>query len=202
MRSITFVFDGLQFGGIERVGVEYIKLLSERGYDINVINLVPNLCDLEKEIPESCSVIHISYPRWVTPQKYSKITKKRLWGKLVFIPFFLFFSFVTFVYSLIYRYKLPFVDIVIAFSGHWNDLTFVVKSYSKKTKKIAWLHGDQYSYYESSPGFYSLHKSIKNLVCLSDYNDDKVLSFNTRNNINKKKIYNPLNFFKRSTNND
>ena len=202
MKSITFVFDGLQFGGIERVGVEYIKLLSERGYIINVINLVPKLNDLEKEIPKSCPVIYLSYPRWITPQKYSKIKKNRFWGKLVFIPFFLFFSFVTFVYSLIYRYKLPFVDIVIAFSGHWNDLTFVVKSYSKKTKKIAWLHGDQYSYYECSPGFYSLHKSIKNLVCLSDYNDDKVLSFNTRNNINKKKIYNPLNFFKRSTNND
>ena len=196
MKSITFVFDGLQFGGIERVGVEYIKLLSERGYTINVVNLIPKLCDLEKEIPELCPVIHICYPRWITPQKYSKIKKKGLWAKLVFIPFFLFFSLVTFVYSFTYKYKLPPADIVIAFSGHWNDLTFVVKSYSKKTKKIAWLHGNQYSYYQCSPGFYSLHKAIKNLVCLSDYNDDRVLNFNEKNDINKKKIYNPLNFFK------
>ncbi len=202
MKNITFVFDGLQFGGIERVGVEYIKLLSERGYIINVINLVPSLKDLEKEIPEACPVIHISYPRWITPQKYSKIKKRGFWGKLVFFPFFLFFSFITFFYSLIYKHNLPSTDIVIAFSGHWNDLTFVVKSYSKKTKKIAWLHGNQYSYYQCSPGFYSLHKAIKNLVCLSDYNDDKVLSFNAKNDINKKKIYNPLNFFHRSINND
>ena len=35
--KITFVFDGLQFGGIERVGVEYIKLLSGRNYAITVV---------------------------------------------------------------------------------------------------------------------------------------------------------------------
>lgn len=41
--NITFVFDGLQFGGIERVGVEYIKLLSDRNYAITVVNLRPCL---------------------------------------------------------------------------------------------------------------------------------------------------------------
>ena len=49
--KITFVFDGLQFGGIERVGVEYIKLLSGRNYAITVVNLRPDLNTMEKEIP-------------------------------------------------------------------------------------------------------------------------------------------------------
>ena len=39
--KIAFVFDGLQFGGIERVGIEYIKLLSSRNYEITVVNLLP-----------------------------------------------------------------------------------------------------------------------------------------------------------------
>ena len=47
--NITFVFDGLQFGGIERVGVEYIKLLSDRNYAITVVNLRPCLNAMEKE---------------------------------------------------------------------------------------------------------------------------------------------------------
>ena len=40
---VTFVFDGLQFGGIERVGVEYIKLLYRNGYGVNIVNLKPKL---------------------------------------------------------------------------------------------------------------------------------------------------------------
>lgn len=47
--NITFVFDGLQFGGIERVGVEYIKLLSDRNYAITVVNLRPCLNAMEKK---------------------------------------------------------------------------------------------------------------------------------------------------------
>lgn len=46
--KITFVFDGLQYGGIERVGIEYIKLLKSRGYEVQVINLNPRLCSIEK----------------------------------------------------------------------------------------------------------------------------------------------------------
>ena len=33
------VFDGLQIGGIERVGVDYAKLVSEVGHDLSIINL-------------------------------------------------------------------------------------------------------------------------------------------------------------------
>ena len=49
--KMTFVFDGLQFGGIERVGLDYIKLLLHAGHQIDIINLKPSLRDMETEIP-------------------------------------------------------------------------------------------------------------------------------------------------------
>mgnify|MGYP001031383950 FL=1 len=66
--NITFVFDGLQFGGIERVGVEYIKLLSGRNYEITVVNLRPNLNAMEKEIPTDVRILHIPVSRNLAPQ--------------------------------------------------------------------------------------------------------------------------------------
>lgn len=61
--NITFVFDGLQFGGIERVGVEYIKLLSDRNYAITVVNLRSCLNAMEKEIPANVRILHIPFSR-------------------------------------------------------------------------------------------------------------------------------------------
>ena len=40
--KIAMVFDGLGVGGIERVGIDYMKLLSEDGHDVTVYNLVPS----------------------------------------------------------------------------------------------------------------------------------------------------------------
>ena len=70
---VTFVFDGLQFGGIERVGVEYIKLLYRNGYGVNIVNLKPKLNAMEKELPKDIKIFHIPYPRAITSQRYSKL---------------------------------------------------------------------------------------------------------------------------------
>ena len=52
--KIAIVFDGLQIGGIERVGADYARILSELGHDVTVVNLVPNLKEMEKEFPKDC----------------------------------------------------------------------------------------------------------------------------------------------------
>lgn len=57
--KIAIVFDGLQIGGIERVGADYARILSELGHDVTVVNLVPNLKEMEKEFPKDCK-FHIS----------------------------------------------------------------------------------------------------------------------------------------------
>ncbi len=189
---VTFVFDGLQFGGIERVGIDYIKLFSQNGYPVSVINLKPNLNALEKELPPNMEIQHILYPRAITAQRYSKLKKLGGFGKCIFYLTAVFWEIFQAGYRLFYKGKLPSPDIVIAFSGHYNDLTFVSKNF-ERAKKMAWLHGSEASYNDIAPGFFDLYARIKNLVCLSNKNDEKITQFNTENGIHKKRIYNPIN---------
>lgn len=197
--KITFVFDGLQYGGIERVGIEYIKLLKSRGYEVQVINLNPRLCSIEKEIPIDIIVKHIAFPRGITPARYKSLCKRGIIGKLVEKNIRWMLNVIGKVYRLFYEKILPDTDLVIAFAGHFNDLTFVSTNYKNK-KKIAWVHGSQYSYKMISDGFFDEYKKIKNLVCLSYKDDDKVAKFNISNCINKIKIYNPINISSRPIN--
>jgi len=39
--KIAFVFDGLGFGGIERVGIDYINLCLHMGHEVDIYNLSP-----------------------------------------------------------------------------------------------------------------------------------------------------------------
>ena len=71
-------------------------------------------------------------------------------------------------------------------------MTFVSENF-KDAKKIAWLHGDETSYNDIAPGYFALYQKIKNLVCLSEKNDDRSEEFNKKNEINKAMIYNPIN---------
>lgn len=189
---LTFVFDGLQVGGIERVGIEYIKLLSAYDIDINVINLRPDLCQMENEIPSNVKVFHITYRREMSPYRYEKIIVHGMLGKVIGHSIVTIMRCISTVYFKIKRKYIPNSDIAIAFSGHYNDLTFVDSNY-KTSKKVAWLHGNENSYKEICSGYMTLYSHIKNLVCLSCVDDDKVEEYNTINGINKTLIYNPIN---------
>lgn len=198
---LIFFFDGLQFGGIERVGVEYIKLLHYRGHHITVINLKPSLDALEKELPDGVKILRIHYPRNLTPFRYGKLKREGIVGLAVYTCI----KAILFLANIIYRpfysnrlkplYKTSSPDVAIAFSGHVNDLTFTaynMKSHGKKT--VAWLHGSQYSYDEINPCFYELYSKMGNLVCLSEKDDEKgAIAFNQDHGIKKVKIYNPVN---------
>ena len=46
MKKVALVFDGLGFGGIERVGVDYAKLFHNIGYDVSIYNLRPDLTEM------------------------------------------------------------------------------------------------------------------------------------------------------------
>ena len=172
--KITMVFDGLQFGGIERVGVEYIKLLNKKGHSIKVLNLRPDLNAMENEIPTNVEVIYLPFSRNLSPQRYSKLTRMMLCGFLFYRLIFFVIFLVQKVYKLFYKQKLTISDVAIAFSGHYNDLTFVSENFNN-SKKIAWLHGNENSYNEIAPGYFELYKKIKNLVCLSEKDDEECL---------------------------
>ena len=199
--KITFVFDGLQFGGIERIGIEYIKLLDSKKYTINVVNLRPDLNELEKEVPTGVKILHIPFPRKLAPQYYSKLRRLLPLGLVAFYVFAIPAYIIQKIYKLKYQKYVPESEIAIAFSGHYNDLTFVKENFAN-AKKIAWLHGSETSYNDVAPGYFALYRKIKNLVCLSEKDDEQCREFNVKNGITKVLIYNPVNLDDRKIDNN
>lgn len=67
--KIAMVFDGIGFGGITSIGISYIKLLQEIGYEIDVYNLSKNY-EKEKDIPNTCKIYHKNLKSIFCPEKY------------------------------------------------------------------------------------------------------------------------------------
>ncbi|OCA88289.1 hypothetical protein A8F94_10855 [Bacillus sp. FJAT-27225] len=188
--KVAFVFDQLIFGGIERVGINYLRILVDLGYQVDVYILNPKTESLVNEIPKECSIKIIRFSHLLCPEKYWYIAKRWNWGKFIFplvhLGLTLLFPFVRIIKGPKKEY-----DLAIAFSGHMNDLTFVT-SYIKATKKIGWVHGSINSYLLLSPGYQFLYNKIKNLVVLSE--DSQIEAFLTNKlTIGRiEKIYNPI----------
>ena len=53
--KIAMIFDGLGWGGTERVGIDYVRIMKELGCDVDVYNLIPSLNAMESNIPEKLS---------------------------------------------------------------------------------------------------------------------------------------------------
>ena len=193
--KIAMIFDGLQIGGIERVGADYAKLFRQLGHEVTIINLVPNLNEMIKEYPKDCEYRTIKYPQWLAPERYSKLVKMNFWGRYLYPCAYTLFSFANIVYKFICRFRTisrKKYDLAIAFSGHYNDLTFIVKKYVKAKYKMCWLHGALYGYLLISDGYFNLHQKIKNLVVLVDDAQEEVLSYNRFCKFNIHKLYNPV----------
>ena len=192
--NIVFVFDGLQVGGIERVGVDYINLLSAREYKISVVNLTPSLNELYHQLPDSCQIYEMNLSRSMVPYRYAKGAEKGIFGAVVYATIGSLLLGMNIVRKVVVRrklVKLQNTDIVIAFSGHFNDLMFVASTYIPG-EKIAWLHGAEFEYKMISEGYFALYRKIKNLVCLSELCDITCSKFNKENGIKKTLIYNPV----------
>lgn len=190
--KIAMVFDGLQIGGIERVGVDYARILMSAGHDVTIINLRPHLTDLEKEFPSSCHMVHFNYSRKLTPEQYNKAIRMWNWGKYAY-PMM-----ATALFPLNLALKIQSriqiknqYDLTIAFSGHFNDLTFVADGFVKSKHKLCWLHGALYSYLLLSDGFLNLYRKIKNLVVLVESGQHEVFEYNKYLHLNIHQLYNP-----------
>lgn len=194
--NLVFVFDGLQVGGIERVGIDYVNMLINQGYNVTVVNLCPKLCDMYPQLHKDCKLIEIHFPRWLVPYRFIKLIELFEFGTFIYPIFFLFFHIINFFRKFYFRVRLKNnnvskTDVVIAFSGHFNDLFFVASNWLNG-KKIAWLHGAEFEYKIASEGFFLLYKKIQNLVCLSELCDITCRRFNKKYSIKKELIYNPI----------
>lgn len=201
--KIAMVFDGLQIGGIERVGADYAKILTSAGHDVTIINLRPHLTDLEKEFPLSCHMVHFNYSRKLTPEQYNKAIRMWNWGKYAY-PIM---SMALFPLNIALRMKSRMrikkqYDLTIAFSGHFNDLTFVADGFVKSKHKLCWLHGALYSYLLLSDGFLNLYRKIKNLVVLVESGQQEVFEYNKFLHLNIHQLYNPSFIAEKRVNNN
>lgn len=166
MKKIAFVFDGLGFGGIERIGIDYIKIALELGYFVDVYNLNPSDSDFQKNIPESVKVYSKRYSRLQCPELYSYGCQKWWWGKYAYALISPVLTILQIIQRLFSK-KLEY-DVAIAIAGHVNDLSYVVKNFLKVKKKICWCHGNILSYFAICDAYPMLYKSIDKFVVLSN----------------------------------
>ena len=193
--KVALVLDGLQVGGIERVCLDYCKILLSLNYEVTIFNLRPKLNELKKEVPASVHIVNLPFFTYLAPEKYAKLIKRNFMGKLIYFFAYMFFSILVFLYKLYckIRYKecRSKYNFLIAFSSHFNDLTFVSQRFVKTKHTIAWVHGALYSYLLLSDGYVNLYNKIKNLVVLVDDAQEEALAYNTNLHLNIYKLYNP-----------
>lgn len=190
MKTIAFVFDGMGFGGIERVGIDIVRMCLEMGYDVDIYNLRPSADDFVKNIPSAAKYTSYNMSRTVCPETYSYGCQKWWWGKYAY-------SVISPILTLKQIFDKCIIpqkkyDVAIAMSGHINDLSFVAKEYIKSKKKICWCHGNLISYLAICDAYTILYRKIDDIVTLSSAGEKDIYAgkkFLYEKNITK--IYNP-----------
>lgn len=190
--KFAFVFDGLGCGGIERVGIDYCNALCNAGHEILVVNLSPQRNEFVHQLDSRIQYHSFSFSKLCSPECYVSLTRRPGWGKFAYPLFSTLCGAFDVAIKPFARYAIPAVDIAIAFSGHFNDLTFVSKGLIRSSKRVAWLHGTISSYAIMSEGFPLLYQRFNALVCLGVEGDEEFQAVHTRFKVKKKVIYNPI----------
>lgn len=163
--KIAFVFDGLGFGGIERVGIDYINICLGLGHDVDIYNLAPSYNALVGQIPDGVKYYSRKFTRRICPELYSYGVQKVWWGKYAYAVVFPWVSLVQVIKKTFSKRRE--YDVAIAFSGHINDLSFVAKNFIRAKQKICWCHGNILSYFAICDAYPILYKKIDKFVVLS-----------------------------------
>lgn len=190
MKTIAIVFDGLGYGGIERIGIDYIRMLDELNYKVDVYNLNPKDNALASTLPKSVAYYEIKYPREYCPELYSYGIQKWWWGKYAYAFVSPFLSAKQFFDKI--RINKRKYDFSIAISGHINDLSFVAKDFVIAEKKLCWCHGNLISYLAICDAYSILYKKVDIIITLSSAAEKDVYP-GRKYLYNKKiiKLYNP-----------
>lgn len=189
--KIAFLFDAMLYGGIERVGINYLKILKEEGHDVEVFILnTRRLSGIVDEIPSDLKVYKVLVNKYMCPNRYWYLAKRWWWGKFAFPIAH------TFAYIFLRIYGLRFLiygkyDLAISMAGHTSDLSINAYNIIRSEKKLAWLHGALYEYMIIDPGYERLYSKIKNIVTLNDFSEGLCFFFNKYLKINSRKIFNP-----------
>lgn len=188
-----FVFDGLGCGGIERVGVDYCNALVECGHEVTVVNLVPEADEFASQLLDKVIYKTRTFSRHLAPECYCTLVKRTAWGRFLYPVAYVFCSVAVAIMRPFLKRGFEAFDVAIAFSGHYNDLTFVSFGCVNAKKKIAWLHGGLSGYGLTSDGYLNLYKHFDGLVTLCDDGIEEFEHTNWFLKFTFRKIYNPVN---------
>ncbi|MCM1288669.1 MAG: glycosyltransferase [Clostridium sp.] len=190
--NIALVFNGLGIGGVEKVGSNYAKLLVEAGHKVDVYNLNPKLNSMENRFPRETTIIRKSFPLLLVPGYYILLVKKYAWGKYAY-PVIYFLTTILLHLRKIFAGDKKKYDVVIAFSGHLRDLTFVAQEFVQADKKVCWVHGAMISNLATASTYGDLYAKIKNVCVLSEHMQELAIYGNRKlSDLNIRKIYNPV----------
>ncbi|SET25765.1 Glycosyltransferase involved in cell wall bisynthesis [Pseudobutyrivibrio sp. C4] len=189
-KKIAFVFDGLNTGGIERVGIDYINMCIEAGYDVDVYNLKPKQNGLINQLPHDVNYYDYNLSNNGCPETYSYGVHRWWWGKYIYALISPILTIKQLFQKMIFKRKT--YDVAIAFAGHINDLSFVGKNYIQSNKKICWCHGTLISYLAICDAYAMLYKYFNTIVTLSEVEQNHAYAGKEfLHHIDIKKIYNP-----------
>lgn len=174
---IAMVFDGLGFGGIERVGSTYARILVDAGCEVTIINLQSSANELENLFPAECQIVEASLPDVCLPDRYLPMVRRWRWGKYVYPAAYLASSAALHATKMVSREDAgKSFDVAIAFSGHIRDLSYVAYGFVRARKTIAWLHGSFADYMILSYSFGDLYRRIGTLCAVSTENQEYVFN--------------------------
>lgn len=175
------------------MGVDYCNALVERGHEVTVVNLVPEADAFASQLSGKVMYKTRTFSRHLAPECYCTLVKRAAWGRFLYPAAFTFCSIAVAVMRPFLKRGLGVFDAAIAFSGHYNDLTFVSFGCVKAKKKLAWLHGGLSGYGLTSDGYLNLYKHYDGLVTLCDDGIEEFEHTNWFLSYTLRKIYNPVN---------
>ncbi len=201
MKKIAFVFDGLGMGGVERVGLDYIRMCVDEGCSIDVFNMRPQANDLVKDLPEGVKYYPYNLSNNGCPETYSYGVHNWWWGKYAYAIISPILTLKQAVQKLFYPGKK--YDVAISMAGHINDMSFVGKNYIKADKKICWCHGALISFLAICDAYAMLYKRFNTIVTLSSVDQGHIYYGKSFfHGINIAKIYNPTYILDRKLDNE
>lgn len=194
MKKICFVLDQFLFGGIEKVLINYVKAINKKEYSIDII-ILSQYEDMINNIPKDCNVIIKKLPRNDCPLSRASTMVRRNGGAILYYgSYFLkkvFLEPINFIKF--HKERKKEYDVVIAFSGHINDIYATIK-FLKGRKKIVWAHGMIYQYLLISPAFEKMYKKFDKIVCINELNQNDIFDCKPYLKYKIECLYNPIPF--------
>ncbi len=191
--KIAIVFDAFGYGGAEKVGCNYARLMNELGHDVSVINLSPKQNEMRSQLPKSVKYYQRKFSQYLCPDYYYILVKAFWWGKLIFPLLFVFLSLINLFRRIAFRWSLPSFDLGIAFAGHINDMSFVGKRFVRTKHRICWFHGAIYQKFLYSDAYVFLCKKMDEIIVLNEESQEQTFCANHfMKRFRVRKIYNPI----------